>query len=89
MSDVKRYKLVNGLLLGTHTLSDHELFTGNKDVVFASDYDALQAKAEAMAQALEAVENFRAEENEWDGVDVCMPEMRRIAQAALAAWRAK
>jgi hypothetical protein len=44
MTMVKRYTLVNGLLHHVRTLGEHELFSGAKEIVFASDYDALAAE---------------------------------------------
>ena len=42
VSDAKRYKLINGLFQ-PRNLDDHARFSGEQRVVFASDYDALEA----------------------------------------------
>jgi hypothetical protein len=42
VSDVKRYKLINGLFQPRNP-DDHARFSGEQRVVFASDYDALEA----------------------------------------------
>lgn len=46
-------------------------------------YDEKAAQVRKLEEALRSIRDFRAEENEWDGVDVCMPAMRKIAQDAL------
>ncbi len=101
MTDVKRYTLVDGLLHTRSTnpnelLADHELFTGERQVVLATDYDALAAELAAsengfnnacarLAQLEAALREIA------DKKALVFPnrhtwkDARRIAEAALAA----
>ena len=63
MSDVKRYTLINGLLHYVRKVDEHTLFSGEKEVVLASDHDAAIADLEK--------EIDRLCEFEWMYKDLC------------------
>ena len=63
MSMVKRYKLVNGLLHYVRNADEHALFSGEKEIVLASDHDASIAELEK--------EVSRLREFEWMYKDLC------------------
>jgi hypothetical protein len=61
-------QMVEGTPLETHVITDAS---------------CPHCRIAALEAALAQIRDFRQEENEWDGVDECMPSMRNIARTAL------
>ncbi len=54
-----------------------------KNVALEQDRQRLLKERDKLAEALASIRDFRQEENEWDGVEECMPAMRKIARDVL------
>lgn len=74
---VKRYKLVNGLIHYIRNIGEHELFSGEKEIVFASDYDKLAEQYASYREAASAS----------IGADLNQQVLDRIAQLEAALRR--